>query len=189
VAKRGDQVWIGDVYALQGDGVVEQTAIETAAEDLEIRYDLHKNVALTGPLGETDTTWIVIGFAANLDDALVTCLRDVIPVAYALASMAVSFRVTQYAGQTGSACTSTPPKAVHAVIPKTIFPADIVGPVVEDGDNKDGDAVVRSVLLIVNPVPPMTFRTAVAITQTLRRDEGQWRITRRTVSEFTSTDS
>jgi hypothetical protein len=200
VAKRGDQVWIGDVYALQGDGVVEQTAIETAAEDLEIRYDLHKNVALTGPLGETDTTWIVIGFAANLDDALVTCLRDVIPVmpaaagitepeAYALASMAVSFRVTQYAGQTGSACTSTPPKAVHAVIPKTIFPADIVGPVVEDGDNKDGDAVVRSVLLIVNPVPPITFRTAVAITQTLRRDEGQWRITRRTVSEFTSTDS
>jgi acetamidase/formamidase len=138
VAKPGGRVGIGDVHALQGDGVVDQTAIETAAEDLEIRYDLHKNVALTGPLGETGTTWIVIGFAANLDDALVTCLRDVIgwlsaaagitePEAYALASMAVSFRVTQYANQTGSAYTSTPPKAVHAVIPKSIFPADIVG--------------------------------------------------------------
>jgi acetamidase/formamidase len=121
VAKAGGRVWIGDVHTLQGDGVVDQTAIETAAEDLEIRYDLHKNVALTGPLGGTDITWTVIGFAADLDDALVTCLRDVIgwlsaaagitePEAYALASMAVSFRVTQYADQTGSAYTSTPPK-------------------------------------------------------------------------------
>ena len=36
--------------------------------------------------------------------------------------MAVSFRVTQYAHQTASAYTSAPPKAVHAVIPKAIFP-------------------------------------------------------------------
>jgi acetamidase/formamidase len=136
VAKPGGRVWIGDVHALQGDGVVDQTAIETAAEDLEIRYDLHKQVTLTAPLGETDETWIVIGFAASLDDALVTCLRQVIswlsaaagitgPEAYALASMAVSFRVTQYANQTGSAYTSIPPKAVHAVIPKSVFPADL----------------------------------------------------------------
>ncbi len=72
----------------------------------------------------------------RLDDALVACLREVIywlpaaagitgPEAYALASMAVSFRVTQYANQTGSAYTSIPPKAVHAVIPKSIFPAGI----------------------------------------------------------------
>jgi len=47
------------------------------------------------------------------------------PEAYALASMAVSFRVTQYANQTGSAYTSAPPKAVHAVIPKAVFPEDI----------------------------------------------------------------
>jgi acetamidase/formamidase len=133
VAKPGGRIWNGDVHALQGDGVVDQTAIETAAEDLEIRYDLHKQVALTAPLGETDESWIVIGFAASLDDALVGCLRQAIswlstsagitgPEAYALASMAVSFRVTQYANQTGSAYTATPPKAVHAVIPKSVFP-------------------------------------------------------------------
>ncbi len=138
VAKPGGRMWTGDVHALQGDGVVDQTAIETAAENLEIRYDLHKQVALRGPLGETDTAWIVVAFAASLDDALVACLREVIywlpaaagitgPEAYALASMAVSFRVTQYANQTGSAYTSIPPKAVHAVIPKSIFPADLRG--------------------------------------------------------------
>jgi acetamidase/formamidase len=138
VAKPGGRVWVGDVHALQGDGVVDQTAIETAAENLEIRYDLRKQVALPGPIGETDTAWIVIGFAASLDDALVGCLREVIgwlstaagiteSEAYALASMAVSFRVTQYANQTGSAYTSVPPKAIHAVIPKRVFPADIRG--------------------------------------------------------------
>jgi acetamidase/formamidase len=136
VQKSGGRVWTGDVHALQGDGVVDQTAIETAAEDLEIRYDLHKQVALRGPLAETDSTWIVIGFGQNLDDALVACLREAIhwlagaaqisePEVYALASMAFSFRVTQYANQTGSAYTSIPPKAVHAVIPKSVFPAQI----------------------------------------------------------------
>jgi acetamidase/formamidase len=75
----------------------------------------------------------VIGFAASLDDALTGCLRELISwlaaateltksEAYALASMAVSFRVTQYAHQSASAYTSAPPKAVHAVIPKAIFP-------------------------------------------------------------------
>jgi acetamidase/formamidase len=136
VAKPGARIWTGDVHALQGDGVVDQTAIETAAEDLTIRYDLHKGVPLRGPLGETETSWIVIGFAANLDDALVACLRELIhllaaaaqitePEAYALASMAVSFRVAQYANQTGSAYSSIPAKAVHAVIPKAVFPAGI----------------------------------------------------------------
>ncbi len=147
VAKPGGRMWTGDVHALQGDGVVDQTAIETAAENLEIRYDLHRQVALRGPLGETDTAWIVVAFAANLDDALVACLREVIywlpaaagitgPEAYALASMAVSFRVTQYANQTGSAYTSIPPLTLN--------------PVIEPGPAPD-QAVARSVLLIIGP--------------------------------------
>ena len=136
VAKPGGRIWIGDVHALQGDGVVDQTAIETAAENLEIRYDLHQQVALRLPLVETADSWILIGFADNLDDALTACLREVIhwlstatelteSEAYALSSMAVSFRVTQYAHQTASAYSSAPPKAVHAVIPKSSFPASL----------------------------------------------------------------
>ncbi len=105
---------------------------------LPVAKDLHKDVPLRGPLGETETTWIVIGFDASLDNALVACLRETImwlsaaaqiaePEVYALASMAVSFRVTQYANQTGSAYSSIPAKAVHAVIPKSVFPAEIQG--------------------------------------------------------------
>ena len=87
-------------------------------------------------MGETETAWIVIGFATNLDDALVASLRETIgwlaaaaqiteSEVYALASMAMSFRVTQYANQTGSAYSSVPAKAVHVAIPKSIFPAEI----------------------------------------------------------------
>ncbi len=39
--------------------------------------------------------------------------------------MAVSFRVTQYAHQTGSAYTSIPPKAVHGLVPKSVFPPEL----------------------------------------------------------------
>jgi len=136
VIKPGARVWIGDVHALQGDGVVDQTAIETAAEELKIRYYLHSRVALNNPLAETPTHWIGIGFGKNLDEALVACLRDLISWlsgasgisesdAYALCSMAASFRITQYSNQTGSAYSSIPPKAVHGLVPKSMFPPEL----------------------------------------------------------------
>ncbi|MGB8195595.1 MAG: acetamidase/formamidase family protein [Acidimicrobiales bacterium] len=136
VFKDGGRIWNGDVHALEGDGVVDQTAIETAAEDLQVRYFLHKNVALVGPLAETSTHWIGLGFADNLDDALVACLRELIAwlhvaadisesEAYALCSMTVSFRVTQYSNQTGSAYSSIPSKTVHGMVPKSVFPLEI----------------------------------------------------------------
>jgi uncharacterized protein (TIGR02246 family) len=56
-----------------------------------------------------------------------------------------------------------------------------LNPVVEPGPSDD-QAVARSVLLIIDPAAPPALRTAAAITQELRRTEGFWRITRRTVA-------
>jgi hypothetical protein len=56
-----------------------------------------------------------------------------------------------------------------------------LNPVVEPGPG-DGQAVVRSVLLIVGPADPPAIRTAALITQELGRSGGSWRITRRTVA-------
>jgi hypothetical protein len=56
---------------------------------------------------ETDTAWLVVAFAASLDDALVACLREVIYWLPAAAGISI------------------PPKAVHAIIPQTIFPAEL----------------------------------------------------------------
>jgi acetamidase/formamidase len=133
VMKQNARLWLGDIHAAQGDGVVDQTGIETAAETLELRLKIGKQPGLSSPLLETDEEWTIAGFGANLDDALVASLRQTIKwlsgaagisesEAYALCSLGASFRVTQYSHQTGSAYDAVPPKAVHAVIPKTLFP-------------------------------------------------------------------
>jgi uncharacterized protein (TIGR02246 family) len=56
-----------------------------------------------------------------------------------------------------------------------------LNPVVDGGDGPD-EAVVHSILLIVDPASPITIRTAAAITQTVQRRGGTWRISRRTVA-------
>jgi uncharacterized protein (TIGR02246 family) len=60
-----------------------------------------------------------------------------------------------------------------------------LNPVVEPGPFDD-QAVVRSVLLIIDPAAPPALRAAAAITQEIRRADGTWRITRRTVAPVSS---
>jgi len=136
VQRSGGLFWTSGSVAAQGDGVVDQTGIETAMEDMRIQFVLHKNVPLDGPMVETPTHWIGFGFADSLDAALVACLRGMIKWTsrttkldprdiYPLCSMAASFRVTQYSDQTGSVYSSVPPRAVHCMLPKGIFPPDL----------------------------------------------------------------
>jgi len=56
-----------------------------------------------------------------------------------------------------------------------------LNPVIETGPSDD-QATVRSVLLIIDPSAPPALLRAAAITQELRRTEGFWLITRRTVA-------
>lgn len=128
----GGRIWTGDSHAAQGDGVVDQTAIETAMDDLRIQYVLHKKVDLAGPIAETPTHWIVLGFGETLEDALTASLRQTIAWissasglpkvdVYALMSIVGSFRVTQYSHQTASNYTTIPGKTVHGMLPKAVF--------------------------------------------------------------------
>ena len=50
VFKPGARVWTGDANATQSDGVVDQTGIESAMQELRVRYDLHKGVNIAGPV-------------------------------------------------------------------------------------------------------------------------------------------
>jgi ketosteroid isomerase-like protein len=56
-----------------------------------------------------------------------------------------------------------------------------LNPVIEPRPASD-QAVARSVLLIIDPAAPPAIRTAVVITQELRRSGAVWRIARRTVA-------
>jgi acetamidase/formamidase len=132
VFKPGARVWTGDANAIQSDGVVDQTGIESAMEELRVQYLVRERVSIEGPTVETPTHWIVMAFAQSLDEALPTCVRTAIGWlhdhggidrrdAYALCSMAVSFRVTQWAEQTGTVYSAKPPRTIHAKIPKAVL--------------------------------------------------------------------
>jgi acetamidase/formamidase len=112
----------GDGHACQGDGEVNLTAIETSLTGT-FRFDLIKQKFLTLPRAETKTHWITMGLHENLDEAMRICVRETIKFlgelhglaaadAYALASVAIDFEVTQNVDGV---------KGIHAMIPKAIF--------------------------------------------------------------------
>ncbi len=122
----GALIFTGDSHALQGDGEVNITAIETAMEEVRVQVILHKHAGWTWPFVETPTHWIALGMDRSLNEALRIALRSTIGFlhtkaglsredAYSLASLGVDFRVTQMVDvQNG----------VHAMIPKSIFAED-----------------------------------------------------------------
>jgi acetamidase/formamidase len=113
----------GDAHAVQGDGEVDVTAIETAMAEAVLEFFVRKDLKLARPMAETPTHWITMGFHADLDEAAKIALRDAIRFlsavhglsgndAYALSSLSVDLRVTQIVDGN---------KGIHAMIPKAIF--------------------------------------------------------------------
>jgi acetamidase/formamidase len=130
----GGRVWTGGSMGASGEGNVDQTSVETAFEEMRIQYVLHKRAALNVPMAETPDAWVGFGFSDTLENSLVACLRQMIgwlsaatgiePVdCYGIFSVAGSFRVTQFANQTGTVYETVPPKGIHCMLPKNIFTA------------------------------------------------------------------
>ncbi|HZS81604.1 MAG TPA: acetamidase/formamidase family protein [Stellaceae bacterium] len=112
----------GDGHAAQGDGEVDLTAIETSLTGT-FRFDLLKGRPLAWPRAETPTHWITLGLHENLEEAMKMAIRETIDFlgaekglsredAYALASIAVDFEVTQVVDGV---------KGIHGMIPKDVF--------------------------------------------------------------------
>jgi acetamidase/formamidase len=123
VWKPGALIYTGDTHAAQGDGEICLTGIETRLKELRIQVLLHKQKGLAWPVAETDTHWVTMGLDKDLNAAMTLAARNAIKFlasqakiseldAYALCSIAVSFRVTQVVDIV---------RGVHALIPKNIF--------------------------------------------------------------------
>ena len=123
----GALIFTGDSHAAQGDGEISLTALETRMQELRIRITLHKQKKFTWPIAETATHWIILGLDKDLNTAMALAARNAIAFlasrakmtphdAYALCSIAVSFRVTQVVDIV---------RGVHALIPKSLFTGDL----------------------------------------------------------------
>jgi acetamidase/formamidase len=118
----GALFYTGDSHAGQGDGEVTGNAIETA-NTCTLQFFLHKGKKLDAPRAETSTHYIIFGLDPDLNKAMRMALVETISFlkevhgydfiqAYALASIAVDFHITQNVDKT---------LGVHAMIPKKIF--------------------------------------------------------------------
>jgi acetamidase/formamidase len=117
------RLFTGDSHAAQGDGEVNNQAIESAMRELRVRVVVHKDAGWSWPLAETADEWFILGIHGDLNEAFRIATRNAIAFlhrraglatidAYSLASIAISFRVTQFVNQT---------RGVHAAIPKALF--------------------------------------------------------------------
>jgi acetamidase/formamidase len=127
VWKKGALIFTGDSHAVQGDGEINLSALETRMEEMRIRVILHKQKNFAWPIAETATHWILLGLDKDLNVAMTLAARNAIEFlasraqmtkldAYALCSIAVSFRVTQVVDIV---------RGVHAMIPKSLFSGEL----------------------------------------------------------------
>ena len=123
VWKEGAGFSVGDGHAAQGDGEINQTAIETCLNGT-FRLTVRKDLKLRWPRAETPKHHMTMGFDPDLEDALKIALREMIDFlstgygisreeAYVVCSTAVDFRITQVVNGN---------KGVHATLAKDILP-------------------------------------------------------------------
>jgi acetamidase/formamidase len=113
---------VGDGHAAQGDGEVDQTAIETSLRG-RLQLTVRKNMKLAWPRAETSTDYISMGTDEDLTKATRTAIQEMVDflvqtrgmsqqAAYQLTSIAGNVAVTQLVdGKVG----------VHVKMPKGIF--------------------------------------------------------------------
>ncbi len=113
---------IGDGHAAQGDGEVDQTAIETSLRG-KVQLTVRKGMPLTWPRGETPTHYISMGIDADLTKATRIAIQEMVDFiaatkgldkhqAYQLTSIAADVAITQLVDGT---------MGVHVKLPKAIF--------------------------------------------------------------------
>lgn len=113
----------GDGHAAQGDGEINQTAVETSLEG-RFRFSLFKNRTLEWPVAVTPTHLLVMAFHEDLDDAARIAMRGLIGLmeecglsfhdAYRLGSAAADLHITQFVNGN---------RGVHAMLPLDIVRA------------------------------------------------------------------
>ncbi|MEO8678459.1 MAG: acetamidase/formamidase family protein [Vicinamibacterales bacterium] len=113
---------IGDGHAAQGDGEVDQTAIETSLRG-RVQLTVRKGMTLAWPRAETPTHYISMGTDVDLTKATRVAIQEMVDfiavtrkmdqhTAYQLVSLAADVAVTQLVDNT---------MGVHVKLPKSIF--------------------------------------------------------------------
>lgn len=118
IAVEGALFSVGDGHARQGDGEISSQGIECPMERVELTFFLRDDVSISTPRAETPNGWITLGFATDLDQAMLNATNAMLDwmielygidrtLALAYASLVVDLRVTQIVNHV---------RGVHAVL-------------------------------------------------------------------------
>lgn len=118
----GANVSVGDGHAAQGDGEVNQTAVETSLNG-DLRISIQPGLTLDHPLAVTPAGLVAMGFENTLEDAARAAVDQLLTVleqfcglpwldGYRLASVAVDLHITQVVNRV---------VGVHAVLPHSVL--------------------------------------------------------------------
>jgi acetamidase/formamidase len=80
VWKPGALIYTRDSHAVQGDGEISLTALETKMQEVLIQVILHKQKNFQWPVAETATHWITMGLDKDLNAASAAKLRGGGPI-------------------------------------------------------------------------------------------------------------
>jgi acetamidase/formamidase len=120
---------IGDGHVAQGDGEVDQTAIETSLR-AKIQLTVRKGMKLTWPRAETATDYICMATDPDLTKATTLAIQEMIDFLVATRGLTKhqAYQVTSIAGNVAiTQLVDKPNLGVHVRMPKSIFktaPAD-----------------------------------------------------------------
>ena len=114
---------IGDGHAAQGDGEVDQTAIETSLRG-RLQLTVRKDMKLTWPRAETSTDYISMAADPDLTVATKTAIQEMIDFLVATRKLTrhQAYQVVSIAGHVAiTQLVDKPNLGVHVRLPKSIF--------------------------------------------------------------------
>jgi len=114
---------IGDGHAAQGDGEVDQTAIETSLRG-KLQLTVRKGMKLNFPRAETPTDYITMGMDPDLKVATMTAIQEMIDFLAETKGLTKhqAYQLTSIAGNVvASQLVDLPNVGVHVRMPKSIF--------------------------------------------------------------------
>jgi acetamidase/formamidase len=113
---------IGDGHSAQGDGEVDQTAIETSLRG-RVQLTVRKGMTLTWPRAETPTHYISMGTDLDLTKATRIAIQEMVDFLAATKNMDkhMAYQLTSVAGDVAITQLVDGTMGVHVKMPKSIF--------------------------------------------------------------------
>lgn len=138
VFQKGGLIWTGDSHALQSNGEIDVTALETYYESIKFKIVVRKDLKAKGvfdttvrngddvlswPFVETDSEWIIIGLHTDLSEAMQLAARNAINFLMRFQGMTQeeSYQFLSMVGSFDIAEAVNMVKNVSIHLPKSIF--------------------------------------------------------------------